>query len=212
MREDTRTIVFAAATCLVVSLLLSGTAAVLKPAQEANEKLDVKKNIIKAFGVDISDKKEWAPAKIEAAFEKHIADASADGLQAYTWTDEGADKPSKYAFPISGKGLWGDIFGYLSLDSDLETISGISFYKHIETPGLGAEIEKPWFQKQFAGKILYKDGAPTEFTIAKPGTPLDETSVDGISGATLTGKGVQEFIRKDAATYADYFKSVKEGK
>ena len=164
MREDTRTIVFAAATCLVVSLLLSGTAAVLKPAQEANEKLDVKKNIIKAFGVDISDKKEWTPAKIETAFEKHIADASADGLQAYTWTDEGADKPSKYAFPISGKGLWGDIFGYLSLDSDLETISGISFYKHIETPGLGAEIEKPWFQKQFAGKSFIR----TERQLSSP--------------------------------------------
>ncbi|WP_372794627.1 FMN-binding protein [Pontiella sp.] len=212
MREDTRTLVFAASTCLIVSLLLSVTAAALKPAQVANEKLDVKKNIIKAFGVDISDKAEWTAEKIEEAFAQYISDASTDELQVYTWTDDGADAPSKYAFPISGKGLWGDIFGYLALQSDLETIAGISFYKHVETPGLGAEIEKPWFQTQFKGKKLYKEGAPVPFAVAKPGTPLTDTSVDGISGATLTGKGVQAFIREDAAAYADYFNSLKEGK
>lgn len=212
MREDTRTLVFAASTCLIVSLLLSVTAAALKPAQVANEKLDVKKNIIKAFGVDISDKAEWTPVKIEEAFAQYISDASTDELQVYTWTDDGADAPSKYAFPISGKGLWGDIFGYLALQADLETIAGISFYKHVETPGLGAEIEKPWFQTQFKGKKLYKEGVPVPFAVAKPGTPLTDTSVDGISGATLTGKGVQAFIREDAAVYADYFNSLKEGK
>ncbi|HEY5621021.1 MAG TPA: NADH:ubiquinone reductase (Na(+)-transporting) subunit C [Pontiella sp.] len=209
MREDTRTLIFAAGVCLSVSLLLSGTAAVLKPAQVANEKLDVKKNIIKAFGVDLSDKAAWTPEKIEAEFAKHITDVSADGLQVYTWTDDGADQPSKYAFPIKGKGLWGDIYGYLSLETDLETIAGISFYKHIETPGLGAEIEKPWFQQQFKGKKLYENGEAVDFAVVKPGSALDESSVDGISGATLTGKGVQAFIRKDAATYAEYFKTVK---
>ncbi len=213
MREDTRTLVFAAGTCLVVSLLLSVTAAALKPAQVANEKLDVKKNIIKAFGVDISDKAEWTAVKIEDTFKTFIADAtSEDGLKAYTWTDEGADAPSKYAFPIKGKGLWGDVYGYLALQSDLETIAGISFYKHAETPGLGAEIEKSWFQSQFKGKKLYEGGEPTEFAIVKPGAPLNDHSVDGISGATLTGKGVQAFIRSDAANYADYFNSIKEGK
>jgi Na+-transporting NADH:ubiquinone oxidoreductase subunit C len=210
MREDTKTLTFAAGVCIVVSLLLSGTAAVLKPAQVANEKLDVKKNIIKAFGVDISDKAVWTPEKIEEAFQQYIADASTNGLQVYTWTDEGAAKPSKFAFPIKGKGLWGDIYGYLSLQSDLETIAGISFYKHVETPGLGAEIEKPWFQSQFKEKILFQNGVPTEFSVAKPGTPLNNTSVDGISGATLTGKGVQALIRKDSATYAEYFNMIKE--
>lgn len=212
MREDTKTLTFAAGVCIVVSLLLSGTAAVLKPAQVANAQLDENKNIIKAFGIDISDKAEWTPAKIEETFEKNIDKTSSDGLLVYTWTEEGANAPSKYAFPVTGKGLWGDIYGYLALQSDLETIAGISFYKHMETPGLGAEIEKPWFQTQFKGKKLYKNGAPTEFAIAKPGTPLTDTSVDGISGATLTGKGVQAFIRKDAATYAGYFKLIKEGK
>jgi Na+-transporting NADH:ubiquinone oxidoreductase subunit C len=208
MREDTRTILFAAAVCLVVSLLLSGTAAALKPAQEANEAFDVKRNIVKAFGVDIAGMER---TEIEATYEKHIAEVEG-ALPLYVWTEEGAEDPSKYAFPISGKGLWGDIFAYISLETDLRTIAGISFYKHVETPGLGAEVEKDWFQKQFVEKKLYDDNrAPLDFRVVKPGSgSLDDHSVDGISGATLTGEGVENFLRSDAATYAEYLKTVME--
>jgi Na+-transporting NADH:ubiquinone oxidoreductase subunit C len=206
MREDTKTIIFAAGVCLVVSLLLSGTARALKPLQEANGVFDVKRNIVKAFGIDIS---EMDREGIEATYATHVKEESAGELPIYTWTEDGADTPEKFAFPISGKGLWSMLYGYLSLESDLETIAGISFYKHGETPGLGAEIEKPWFQRQFRGKKLYEEGAPTEFSVLKPGSKLDETSVDGISGATITGKGVQALIRKDAASYASYFNQIK---
>lgn len=202
MREDTKTLVFAAVVCVSCSLLLSGTAAGLKTRQRANEEFDVKRNIVKAFGIDIG---KMTRPEIEATFEKHVSQESADELPLYTWTEDGADQPSKYAFPISGKGLWSMLYGYLSLESDLKTIAGVTFYKHGETPGLGAEIEKDWFQSQFAGKQLYVNGEPTDFVVAKPGTAQGESAVDGISGATLTGKGVQVLIRKDAAAYANYF-------
>ena len=117
--------------------------------------------------------------------------------------------PTKYAFPISGKGLWSMMYGYLSIDSDLETVAGISFYKHGETPGLGAEIVKSWFSSQFSGKKLYADGRPTDFRVLKPGSVLDQSSVDGISGSTITSKGVEALIKRDAATYADYFNNIK---
>ena len=206
MREDTRTITFAAVICITCSLLLSGTAAGLKGRQEANKAYDVKRNIVKAFGIDIGEMKR---PEIEATFEKHVSEETAGDLPLYIWTDDGADEPSKYAFPISGKGLWSTLYGYLALNADLETIAGISFYKHGETPGLGAEIEKNWFLVQFKGKRLYKDGKPLDFTIAKPGTAQGESSVDGISGATLTGNGVEALLRKDAARYADYFNQIK---
>jgi Na+-transporting NADH:ubiquinone oxidoreductase subunit C len=214
MREDTRTFIFAGATCLVVSLLLSVTASVLKPAQQANEAFDVKRNIVKAFGygfeVNEKGKKiEWKRPRFEATFEKHVVEDKAGDLPIFTWTDEGADQASKYAFPISGKGLWSMLYGYLSLEADLETIAGVSFYKHGETPGLGAEIEKPWFLSQFAGKKLYAEGEPTEFLVSKPGMAEGDSAVDGISGATLTGKGVQILIQKDAAAYTEYFKSIR---
>jgi Na+-transporting NADH:ubiquinone oxidoreductase subunit C len=206
MREDTKTITFAAVVCLVVSLLLSVTSSTLKPMQDANEAFDVKRNIVKAFGIDIS---AMDRPGIENTFESHVAEDKAGDLPIFTWTDEGADKASKYAFPISGKGLWSMLYGYLSLEADLETIAGISFYKHGETPGLGAEIEKPWFLNQFTGKTLYKDGAAVEFAVTKPGYAEGESEVDGISGATLTGKGVEVLLRKDAAAYAEYFNSIK---
>ena len=206
MREDTRTLVFAAVVCVTCSLLLSGTAAGLKSRQQANEAFDVKRNIVKAFGIDIG---EMDRPTIEATFERHVAAEKAGELDLFTWTEEGSDKASKYAFPISGKGLWSMLYGYLSLNADLETIAGISFYKHGETPGLGAEIEKPWFLTQFTGKTLYANGAPTDFKVVKPGSELNNSAVDGISGATLTGKGVEALIQKDAAAYAEYFNSIK---
>ena len=206
MREDTKTLVFAAIVCVSCSLLLSGTAAGLKTRQQANEAFDVKRNIVKAFGIDIS---AMTRPEIEGTFEQHVAEEMAGDLPIYTWTEDGADQPSKYAFPVSGKGLWSMLYGYLSLEADLETIAGISFYKHGETPGLGAEIEKAWFLSQFTGKKLYADGKPTNFLVTKPGYATGDMAVDGISGATLTGKGVEKLVQKDAAAYANYFNSIK---
>jgi Na+-transporting NADH:ubiquinone oxidoreductase subunit C len=209
MREDTRTITFAAIVCVTCSLLLSGTAAGLKSRQQANEAYDVKRNIVKAFGIDIS---VLTRPEIEDTFTTHVSETTAETetgqLPIYTWTDEGADKASKYAFPIEGKGLWSMLYGYLSLNADLETVAGISFYKHGETPGLGAEIEKDWFLSQFTGKRIYQDGATVDFVVTKPGYASGESEVDGISGATLTGKGVEALLRKDAALYVNYFNNI----
>lgn len=232
MREDTRTILFAAVVCVACSLLLSGTAAALKSRQTLNVEFDVQRNIIKAFGEAPEDPTREA---IQELFEKHIEELvinaesgqvieglkvadipSADldeknKLPLYTWSENGS--VVKYAFPISGKGLWSMLYGYLSLNSDLVSIAGISFYKHGETPGLGAEIEKDWFLSQFPGKCIYAEGHPLEFVVTKGGSaslPPDQKirTVDGISGATLTGVGVQKLINADAARYNDYFNSI----
>ena len=204
MREEAKILTFAAVLCIVCSLLLSGTASLLKNRQEANEAFDIKRNIVKVFGIDT---KSMERAQIEAAFKAHVSETDANGLPLYTWTNNGETAPSKYAFPISGPGLWGTLYGYIAVESDFETIAGITFYKHEETPGLGAEIEKDKFQKQFIGKKLYEAGLPTEFSVMKPGMAESNCEVDGISGATLTGNGVQNLLRKDAAAYADTFKS-----
>jgi Na+-transporting NADH:ubiquinone oxidoreductase subunit C len=212
MREDSKTLIFAATVCVVCSLLLSGTAALLKKKQDLNAEFDVQRNIVKAFGLDVADA---TPDSISNIFKEHITEETTkNGLPIYLWKEDG--KTTKYAFPVSGKGLWSTIYGYLALDSDKRTVVGISFYKHGETPGLGAEIEKPWFQDQFKGKKLYaKNGTPLPFSIVKgevKSLPKKQQiySVDGISGATLTGKGVQAFLRKDLARYADFFTPKKE--
>ena len=108
-----------------------------------------------------------------------------------------------YAIPISGYGLWSTLYGYFSVDGDGQTVRGITFYAHGETPGLGAEVEAKWFQDNFIGKkIASDDGTFRSVGIVrgkvKNMVGLDEAPyyVDGISGATVTSKGVENFLRE----------------
>ena len=113
-----------------------------------------------------------------------------------------------YAIPISGYGLWSTLYGYFSVDGDGQTVRGITFYAHGETPGLGAEVEAKWFQDNFIGKkIASDDGTFRSVGIVrgkvKNMVGLDEAPyyVDGISGATVTSKGVENFLREGLKNY-----------
>jgi len=121
-----------------------------------------------------------------------------------------AGERDAYVIPIEGNGLWDIIKGYLALDVDLNTVKGISFYEHKETPGLGARITEDWFKSQFKGKkILDEHGGLTAITVAKGKAPEGEHLVDGISGATLTGNGINQFLRADLERYEPFFKTVR---
>ena len=113
------------------------------------------------------------------------------------------------AFPIEGKGLWSTLYGFLALESDYNTVKGLTFYKHGETPGLGAEIEKDWFQNNFVGKkILDANGKLQSIKVAK-GKAKAANEVDGMSGATITGNGVTALLLKDLTKYNTYFKGLR---
>jgi len=100
--------------------------------------------------------------------------------------------------PIRGYGLWGTLYGYLALDSDLETVAGIGFYQHQETPGLGGEVENPRWKSQWAGLRLFDDaGAPAVALVkgkAPEGSDARSHQVDALSGATMTSRGVQNLV------------------
>ncbi|MDP6717263.1 MAG: NADH:ubiquinone reductase (Na(+)-transporting) subunit C, partial [Pirellulaceae bacterium] len=123
-----------------------------------------------------------------------------------------------YCVPIIGRGLWSKLYGYLSLESDLNTVKGITFYKHGETPGLGAEIEKSWFQDNFLGKkINDQTGTFISIEVVK-GKATDayagneeklSHAVDGISGATITSRGVTKMLHEDLTKYVPYFKQLE---
>lgn len=207
MREEFRTLGFAAVICIVCSLLLSVTAAGLKNRIATNEAYDAKRNIIKALGVTISSLERSA---IETLYRQHVTESTTNEKPIYTWRESGSARPTRYAFPISGKGLWGMIYGYISVEADFETVAGISFYKHNETPGLGAEIDQPKFQSQFKGKKLYHGGVPTAFRVTKPGHATGASEVDGLAGATLTSKGVEALLRWQATAYAETLNTIRE--
>lgn len=105
----------------------------------------------------------------------------------------------KVIVPVSGYGLWSTMFGYIALEGDLNTIAGLTFYEHAETPGLGGEISNPKWKAKWVGKKIYDVvGSTPEIEVIKgevtPATPNAQFKVDGLSGATLTSNGVTNLM------------------
>ena len=98
--------------------------------------------------------------------------------------------------PVYGKGLWSTMYGYLAIKSDLRTIQGLTFYEHGETPGLGGEVENPMWKAQWQNLYLFGEEGNPAAGVAKGPAPADsEYLVDGLSGATITARGVTNLVR-----------------
>jgi len=208
-------IVFALLTSVICSVLITLAAGGLKGFQEANMELDRKINILKAANI-IRDKK---PSKdqINLLYNTHIKEIMVDengkmitsyiprSLHLYIILD--GNMMRGYILPINTRGLWGKIRGYIAFENDGQTVSGFSVFSHSETPGLGGEIESNWFQKNFKGKkILNSQNRFVSVGIAKGKVNelpenLQDHYVDGISGATLTGRYLSEGIKQTLEQY-----------
>jgi len=226
---------------VICALMLSLAAEGLKERQQRNIELDMKKNILKSFhilpekakgedvlalygGVDAVVLDHQGKVVNDVAADKIVPEAQEEkpeGERRYPlYILKGADGEVKaYAIPVSGKGLWSTCYGYLALQGDANTVLGITYYKHGETPGLGGEIEAKWFQDNFVGKkILDQSGELVSVSVVK-GKASDKYPdptklthyVDGISGATITSNGVTAMLKKDLAKYELYFRSVRKG-
>lgn len=111
----------------------------------------------------------------------------------YVWySDE--EQLQKVVLPIRGYGLWGTLYGYISLDADLNTVKGIEYYDHKETPGLGGEVDNPVWKSDWNGKKIYDTSGEVILYVTK-GPSSKDYEIDGISGATLTSNGVTNMIR-----------------
>ena len=117
--------------------------------------------------------------------------------------------PNGYIIPISGKGLWSTMKGYFAIGEDKNSTLGIVFYEHGETPGLGAEVDKLWFQKQFKinmGKKIFnsENELVSIYINKKKQTNKKSHEVDGITGATVTSDGVTKFLKRDLERYKNF--------
>ena len=174
---------------------------------EAEKVFSLFDNNVKSFVVDL----EGNPVTGHNA--EDIDPKSEPNLLPVFVRQEGGN-PIAYCVPTQGKALWSTVKGYIALEKDLNTIKGITFYSHGETPGLGGEIDKDWFTEAFKGKtILNDEGDVVSIMIVKgkmrDGESNPEHKVDGISGATLTTKGLNTFIKATLEKYEPYFKTVR---
>lgn len=96
--------------------------------------------------------------------------------------------------PVRGYGLWSTMYGFLALENDLNTVAGLGFYDHAETPGLGGEIDNPNWIAQWPGRRIYDDDGEVALRVTRGGGIEEEHHIDGISGATLTSRGVDNMI------------------
>ncbi len=127
----------------------------------------------------------------------------------------GDDSIRQIVLPVYGKGLWSTLRGYLALKSDYDTIQGLTFYEHGETPGLGGEVDNPNWKAQWEGQKLYDDkGTPAAIVWKGPAPAGNQYAVDGLSGATITSRGVTNLLRYWASDdgFGVYLKNLRSGK
>lgn len=184
MKDSLYTLMYAALLGTLCAVLLTATNLQCKPLQEANERAEIFRNKLGVLGIEF-DKKASADT-IETLYEENVLEDESEELQMFRYPKEGPVKA--VGAPIEGPGLWGPIYGFISLESDLNTVRAISFYKQEETPGLGGEIGSVGFQNQFEGKTI--DGL--HFVRGREAEADDE--IDAITGATLTCDKVQKMI------------------
>lgn len=122
----------------------------------------------------------------------------------------------KVVLPVKGYGLWSTLYGFIALESDLNTVAGLGFYEHAETPGLGGEVDNPRWKQQWGGKKVYEDGE-VELTVIKgqvdTSRPDAQYKVDGLSGATLTTRGIDNLVKywMGDEGFAQYLENLKAG-
>ncbi len=219
--SNSYTLIYASVMVVIVAFVLAFTSAALKEKQEENVRLDKMKQILTALkvetkgadvnalyaqyvvsdpilAVDGSVKSEQGGFNVNAKEELARKAAQNPDLPYYICQVDGA---VKYVMPLYGKGLWDDIWGYVALDEDKQTVYGAYFSHKSETPGLGAEIALPVFQKQFEGKWVMKENE-IGLSVAKAGKVMyKEYEVDGISGGTITSKAVDAMIKECLGLY-----------
>lgn len=226
------TFIYASVLVIVVAAALSFTALKLQPIQDMNVRNEKMQDILESVRIEsnaddasdifvkyitrsfvINSKGEEVQGKeafeinLKQEYKKEKDDRS---LPLYEATLDDGSK--KIIVPLIGKGLWGPIWGYIALESDMNTVFGAVYDHKSETPGLGADINKEWFQKPFTGKTIYEDGKLVGILVHKGGAKAagdTKHGVDAISGGTITSKALEAMVFNCLSNYEIYFENNK---
>lgn len=234
MHSNKYTFLYAIGISVITAVVLAFASEGLRPFQEANIELDKKTSILRSVHIDATER-DTIEKIYEERVEEIVVNSKGEVLQDVTpdhviLKDEfakkgpdrslplyiytGTDGKKRYIVPMQGKGLWGPIWGYISLEDDFNTVHGAYFSHKSETPGLGAEISEKPFQDQFPGKkIMSDDNTFVSVHVVKTTAKVPygpEHRVDGISGGTITSTGTDAMISDAIEPYLDYFQTLKQ--
>ncbi|UOB16144.1 NADH:ubiquinone reductase (Na(+)-transporting) subunit C [Abyssalbus ytuae] len=243
--SNTYTVVFSIMMVLIVGFLLSGLSVYLKPKIKKNQELETMQNILLVMNVTGNNQEAISKDSVVETFEKYIGNEQytikngkisrtknafkidlkkerasflndQDYIQKYPFF-VGINKGKRYfIIPVLGNGLWGRIWGYVSLNEELNKIQGAVFDHEKETAGLGANITEHYFREDFKEEnILNEKGKYVGVTVSKNNAdPLNkdkkDNEVDALSGATITSNGVSKMLKKGIAVYLPHLKEFKK--
>ncbi len=217
--------VYASIMVVVVALVLSLLATLLQPIQERNIRLEKMQNILASINIEV-EREESADVFYDYIVQTKILDHEGEEMEGDAFEVDLEDEIRKdleerqmplyiteveedtlYVLPLRGAGLWGPIWGYVSLKSDFNTIAGANFDHASETPGLGSQIADEEFESRFKGKKIYdQEGNYRAVDVVKNGVdPDDPHRVDAITGATMTCDGVADMLYEGIRVYEPYF-------
>ncbi|MEN8258569.1 MAG: FMN-binding protein [Thermodesulfobacteriota bacterium] len=150
--------------------------------------------------------------EIARLFASHISESEAGGRTIYSAHDPVSKEGLGHAFALRGIGFWGPIEAMVGVDAELSRVLAIEFYRHQETPGLGARITEPWFTEQFAGLSLVEEpGDEGFFTISPPAPDKPALELDAVTGATLTTRAVETFVNQELQMIKDLGRAWQKG-
>ncbi|MDE6095108.1 MAG: NADH:ubiquinone reductase (Na(+)-transporting) subunit C [Muribaculaceae bacterium] len=231
-QSNTYTIIYSTVLVIVVGVVLSLVYQALRPQQLDNIANDTKRQILASARIVPQSGQTIADLYSSHIKDSYIVNSEGEkidsdtdpfdvnvSLQIKKPADErllpvfecDTDNGLKYIVPVYGAGLWGPIWGYLAFDSNGDTIYGAYFAHQGETPGLGAEIEKPAFSDQFEGKDIFSpSGEFMSVAVVKTGKePAGQAWVHAVSGGTITSQGVQAMLYNSLEPYSAFFLKLK---
>lgn len=234
--SNTYTVIYATVLVVVVAAVLAFVSYTLAPAQESNRQNEVRTQLLASVGIqDVKNVKEAYDKYFTESYlvnsqgEKVEGDAFAVAMNLKGQNDkiragksENATLPvfvctfddgsKAQVFAAYGAGLWGPIWGYISVEAaDMNTVKGAVFDHKGETPGLGAEIAQPWFQENFKGKKIFEGDQFTSIKVVKGGAPADDPhGVDAITGGTITSRALENTLANWLGIYLPYIQAQKD--
>ena len=214
-------IIYSTVMVVVVAFLLAFTALSLKSRQDVNILNEKKSAILLSLGAEDQDYDKFITAIAVDADGNKVEEIKSEDvikmLDDLKVTFEGEAYPifvakdGRVVVPVFGNGLWNIIWGYVALESDMNTISGVVLDHAGETPGLGAEIATAKHQSMYKGKKIFDDAEFVAVKLMKGGATKAniEHEVDAITGGTKTSDGVSDMLFKSLEKYVAYFNKSK---
>lgn len=211
MKKRLFSVIYMFLITLFFTSIVSAVKLVNEERIETNQRVKLQRIILNVLNISVPEK---APAKeLVDIFESRVKSIDVQGKRLYVGYEKDGQKITGYAFPVGGPGFWGPIYGMVAVDPKASKILGLAFYKHSETPGLGARMTEEWFTNQFVGLPLYPTEEDRNIFYLKPtGTKEAPNDLDAITGATGTSRGIEVFLNQELDRFLkELWKSLREG-